>query len=182
MTTAPALWSNLPNLKAFSLTEGLRLGLIVGSLSFVILAGQFAQSRGQELSAAATQNILASASGAQAANQAARPHHKATTLERYANKQVHVYSQLLDGLTERAEILMASGNVSNEQAIQLKTSLRDLDETLMQTREALKSSLHASENQSAKEAAFEEEDLRGTLTNLQDAASVAQGEIINLDR
>jgi hypothetical protein len=40
-------WAAVPNLREVSLSESLRLLLIVGSLSFVILAGQLANSRRQ---------------------------------------------------------------------------------------------------------------------------------------
>lgn len=183
MTPAPALWSSLPNLKAVTLSEGLRLGLIVGSLSFVVLAGQFAQSRGQELSTEATQNIMASAATAEhATTRAIRAHHKSSMLERYTAAQVRTYGELLDGLTERAEIVLTNNDVSPDQVLHLKAALRDLDETLMQTREALASVQMMKPDVSAKEAAFEDEDLRGSLVNLQNAASVAQGLLISLDR
>ncbi len=171
------------SLKTFSLSESLRLGLIVGSLSFVILAGQFAQSRGQELTPAAQQTILASATtGMSATAHQVRAQHQATSLERFAISQVRTYGELLDGLTERAELVLSLNMVSPQQQDELKASLRDLDENLMNTRDALKSYQAMRTNLSAKEEAFEDEDLRGSLVNLQQSASEAQGLLIGLDQ
>ncbi len=182
----PALWSNLPNLKAFTLPEGLRLSVIVGSLSFVILAGQFAQSRGQELSRAASDQIVASVAAADQASEtsiaSARSHRKVSALEKFAVSQARTYTELLDGLTERAEVVLSTTRVSGTDQVQLKAALRALDEDLMTAREALARYQAASRKSTAKELAFAEEDLRGSLLNLQASASDAQGQMIQLDR
>ncbi len=171
------------NVKTLTLGEGLKLVLAVGSLSFVVLAGQFAQSRGQELSPAATENILASATANEkVVTTQTRAHRKASALDRFAASQVRSYSELLDGLTERAEMVLATSPVTSLQQAELKASLRDLDENLMQTREAIASFEATKSTVSAKEAAFEEEDLRGSLVNLQESANAAQGQLISLDK
>lgn len=181
----PANFRQLPNLRAFSWGEGLRLMLIVGSLSIVSLAGQLAQSRGQELTKEATATIVASAAQAQIANakaiQDARPRHKVTAFEKFAVSQVRSYSELLDGLTERAEMIIATSDVSTSQSETLKTSLRSLDENLMTAREALMQLQSKRTPKNAKELAFVEEDLRASLLAVQSAASDAQGHMSGLD-
>lgn len=171
-------WAALPNLRAVSLSEGLRLVMIVGSLSFVIVAGQLAHSRGQELSDAAANQIV-SAAHAEAARPVVRVQHRATPSERYARTQLKTFSELLDGLTERAETLIA---VTPAEATQLKTSLQAMDEDLMAAREALTALQKSNAAVSSKEALFLEEDLRSSLITLKDSASRAQGQIISLDQ
>ncbi len=186
----PGLWAALkfpgPHLKSFTFPEGLRLSLIVGSLSFVILAGQYAQSRGQELSNEAAEQIVASAAAAERVTarsvSSAQSQRKITPLEKFAVSQVRSYGELLDGLTERAETVIATSNVSEFDQAQLKATLRGLDEDLMTTREALAQVQSATSKWTSKEIAFAEEDLRGSLLNLQASASDAQGQLIQLDR
>ena len=163
MTTTT--WTNMPNLRTFSLTEGLRLVLIVGSLVTIALAGQLAQSRANN-EAIEQQAAITAAPAA--------PAHHMTKTERYARTQIQTFSDLLDGLTERAEILIASKTVNEADAAELKTSLRQLDEDLMVARESFK-------NFAKKSDRFNKEDLRESLMAVQDSATLAQSQVITLD-
>lgn len=162
-------WTALPNLRGFSLTEGLKLILIVGSLSTVVLAGQLAQSRGQDLSEAAQKRIVT------AIALQAHPVQRLTPTARYANSQIQLFTDLLDGLTERAEGILGTTVVANDAAVQLKASLRQLDEDLMSARESYNRYVKSNDR-------FTEEDLRESLMALQDSASRAQGQLITLDQ
>jgi chromosome segregation ATPase len=173
--SVPASWSALPNLRAFSWTEGLRLSLIVGSLSFVILAGQFAHSRNQELSEAAARSIVNASRTHSAQAVVIHTHHRVTASERYARTQIQNFSELLDGLTERAEIVLSTVRAADSESANLKTSLQKLDEDLMTAREALVRFQKTSDR-------FSEEDLRESVLALQDSASRAQGQLVSLDQ
>jgi len=171
MTTST--WTAFPNAvfpNAFFRNEGLRLILIVASLSTVVLAGQFAQSRGQDLSEAAQKRIVTAV-----ALQQAHPVQHLTPTARYAKSQIQLFTDLLDGLTERAETILETTVVSNEAADQLKSSLRQLDEDLMGAREAYSRYVKSNDR-------FNEEELRETLMAIQDSASRAQGQLITLDQ
>lgn len=182
--TSPS-WAALPNLRQVSWTEGLRLALIVGSLSLTVLAGQFAQTRNHELSMDAA-NRIASATYVTArpttSHATANVYHRKTPAERFARSQIKTFSELLDNLTERAEILIAVSPVSSADSAQLKSSLQALDEDLMEARQALLTLERANAPTSSKEAVFLEEDLRSSLIGLQAGAARAQRGVISLDQ
>jgi hypothetical protein len=168
MTTTT--WTALPNLRALTLTEGLKLVLTVGSLSIIFLAGQLAQSRGQGISEEAQSRIVT------AVTTQSKPEvvHRLTPSERYARSQIKTFSELLDALTERAEVVLATVVVSGDDTLELKRSLRQLDQDLMAARESYS-------RYGKSRDKFAEEDLRESLMAVQDSASRAQGQMITLD-
>lgn len=152
----------------------MKLALIVSSLSIVSLAGHLAQSRGQDFDEAAGQD--ARIVTAVATTQDAHPAHahRLTPNERYARSQIQTFTEVLDGLTERAEVIMETVLVPEGAAKGLKESLHQLDQDLMSAREAYARHM-------AKPDTFSEEDLRESVMAVQDSASRAQGRLITLD-
>ena len=144
----------------------------VGCLSIIFLAGQLAQSRGTDLSEAQRTRIVTAV-----ATQAPKPTvaHRLTPAERFARSQIQMFSETLDGLTERAEVIIATTPVTPDDANELKRSLLQLDQDLMGAREAYA-------RYSKKNDKFNEEDLRESLMAVQDSASRAQGQLITLDQ
>jgi small-conductance mechanosensitive channel len=157
------------------LKEGVRLTLIVGSSLSIALAGQMAQSRNQEASSVMISKATVEKVTARAIHEAPRP---ATKLEKFANSQVRTFQEMLDALTERAELVTEMGNVSAEDQARLQKALKEFDENLMTARESLK------RIQASKTAVdpFLEEDLKASLFSVQESASSAQGELIGLDQ
>lgn len=170
MTTAT--WSHLTKISGpnISWTETLRLGLIVGSLGFVCLAGQLAQSRSNTTVVSATAHAPAAV--------AIKVHHRVTSEERYARSQINEISDLLNALTERAEDVIGTTTVSDSDAAQVKSALQALDQDLMAAQEALT----REERAPAADARFAQEELRETLMQLSDSATRAQGELISVDQ
>ena len=156
--------------------EAIRLSLIVGSSLSIALAGQFAQSRDQE---PAPQPLIPVKTveklTARAIHETPRP---STKFEKFASNQVRTFQEMLDGLTERAELIAEMGSVSQEDRTRLQAALKDFDADLMVARESLKK-MKASK---ASEDPFLEEDLKASLFSVQESASAAQGEIITLDQ
>ena len=162
----------LPSLRAFTLTEGLKLGLTAFSLGFICLAGQYAQNRRSHpiVLAAQTQAVTS----VRAQSKATVSHHL-SPIERFARSQIQMFSETLDGLTERAEIVTGEVLISDGDVHDLRDSLRQLDQDLMSAREA-----YARFEQSKDK--FTEEDLKESLMAVQESASRAQGELITLDQ
>jgi hypothetical protein len=163
------------NLRAFSLGEGVRLALIGGSLSIIILAGQLAQSRNQDIGESVSQPIPAVAVAPETRAEPVRVQHRSTPSERFARSQIQTFSELLDGLTERAEVVLDTAVISESESVQLEHSLQRLDGDLMNAREAYVRFERARDR-------FSEEDLRASLLAVQDSASRAQGELISIDQ
>jgi hypothetical protein len=151
----------------------MKLALIVGSLSIVSLAGHLAQSRGQDVGEVARPNtrIVTAVATVPDAHSSL---HRLTPTERYARSQIQTFTEVLDGLTERAEVIMETVVVPEGDAKNLKDSLLQLDQDLMAAREAFARHM-------AKPDLFSEEDLRESVMALQDSASRAQGRLITLD-
>ncbi len=182
----PTLPTALPNLRVVTLSESLRLVLIVSSLSFVVLAGQLAHSHSQNYSQNYSQelsetgaNQMVGAAHAEAVRPVATTRHQLTPSEHFALTQIKTFSDLLDTLTDRAETLIA---VAPTEGMRLKTSLQLLDEDLMTARNALTSVKKSNAAAASKDSIFLEEDLRSSLIALQDSASRAEGDVISLDR
>lgn len=158
------------------LKEAVRLSLIVGSTLSIALAGQFAQSRDQE---PASQPLVPTTTveklTARAIHESPRP---STKFEKFAATQVRTFQELLDSLTERAELIAEMGSVNQEDRARLQEALKNFDNDLMVARESLKKMKAAK----SLEDPFLEEDLKSTLFSVQASASAAQGEIIGLDQ
>ena len=148
-----------------------KLILTVASLSIIFLAGQMAQSRGHDIIRTGTQEQT----GTAITTHTRQATHGLTPAERYARSQIQTFTDVLDGLTERAEVIMETSVVPTDDARDLKLALRQLDEDLMRAREA-------SARFGKTHDKFAGEDLRESLMAAEDSASRAQGQLITLDQ
>lgn len=165
--------------------EATRLSLIVGSSLSIALAGNLAQSRDQEPAKSnsefttqvrVTEEVVKKVT-ARAIHESPR---EETKLERFASRQVRTFQELLDGLTERAEMIAEMKSLPDSDRERLQLALKKFDSDLMTARTSLE---RMKASKSAVESAdpFLEEDLKSSLFIVQESASAAQGEIISLD-
>lgn len=162
--------------------ESLRLTLIVGSSLSIALAGNLAQSRDQEPAAQAPSfkeqvklnEAVVKKVTARAIQEAPRAE---TKLEKFATRQVRTFQELLDGLTERAEMIAEMKSLSQADRTRLQEALKNFDQDLMIARESLERMKASKTNDDP----FLEEELKSSLFTVQESASAAQGEVIGLD-